>query len=155
MFGIGFSEILVILILGLIVLGPQKLPQVVREAGRWIGRVRSMARQFQAQLQGEIGASASSGVAASLPAAGHPPTGSSPPEAPRTPGSELGEPIPGIGAPWRQPGGTTAGLGAANVRLPPPATSTNGRPGGERASTQGHQAPARPQAFPSIHDREI
>ena len=54
MFDIGFSEILVIFILALVVLGPEKLPRVVREVGRWVGRARAMARQFQEQLEDEI-----------------------------------------------------------------------------------------------------
>lgn len=54
MFDIGFSEILVIFILALIVLGPEKLPRVVREVGRWVGRARAMARQFQDQLEEEV-----------------------------------------------------------------------------------------------------
>jgi sec-independent protein translocase protein TatB len=56
MFDIGFSEILVIFILALIVLGPEKLPRVVREVGRWVGRARAMARQFQEQLEDEVDA---------------------------------------------------------------------------------------------------
>jgi len=54
MFDIGFSEILVIFVLALIVLGPEKLPRVVREVGRWVGRARAMARQFQEQLEEEV-----------------------------------------------------------------------------------------------------
>jgi len=54
MFDIGFSEILVIFVLALIVLGPEKLPRVVREVGRWVGRARAMARQFQEQLEDEV-----------------------------------------------------------------------------------------------------
>ena len=57
MFDIGFSEILVIFILALIVLGPEKLPRVVREVGRWVGRARAMARQFQEQLEEEVDSS--------------------------------------------------------------------------------------------------
>ncbi len=54
MFDFGFSEILVILVLALIVLGPEKLPGVVRRVGRWVGRARAMARQFQDQLEEEL-----------------------------------------------------------------------------------------------------
>jgi sec-independent protein translocase protein TatB len=54
MFDIGFSEILVIFILALLVLGPERLPRVVREVGRWVGRARAMARQFQEQLEEEV-----------------------------------------------------------------------------------------------------
>jgi len=53
MFDIGFSEVLVIAGLALIVLGPDKLPQVARTIGRWAGRARAMARQFRDQLESE------------------------------------------------------------------------------------------------------
>ena len=54
MFDFSFSEILIIFVLALIVLGPEKLPTVVRRVGRWVGRARAMARQFQEQLEEEI-----------------------------------------------------------------------------------------------------
>ncbi len=66
MFDIGFSEILVIFILALIVLGPEKLPRVVREVGRWVGRARAMARQFQEQLEEEVDSIATGRSARSL-----------------------------------------------------------------------------------------
>jgi sec-independent protein translocase protein TatB len=50
----GFSEILVIFILGLVVLGPKKLPGVAIQVGRWLGRARAMARQFREQLEQEV-----------------------------------------------------------------------------------------------------
>ena len=40
MFEVGFSELLLIMALALLVLGPQKLPKVVAEVGRWMGRAR-------------------------------------------------------------------------------------------------------------------
>jgi sec-independent protein translocase protein TatB len=49
-----FSEILIIFVLALIVLGPEKLPRVVSELGRWVGRARGMARQFREQLEEEV-----------------------------------------------------------------------------------------------------
>ena len=49
-----FSEILIIFVLALIVLGPEKLPRVVSEVGRWLGRARAMARQFREQLEEEV-----------------------------------------------------------------------------------------------------
>jgi len=49
-----FSEILIIFVLALIVLGPEKLPRVVSEVGRWMGRARGMARQFREQLEEEV-----------------------------------------------------------------------------------------------------
>ena len=54
MFDIGFSEILLIFGLALIVLGPEKLPRVASQVGRWIGRARGMARQFREQLEEEV-----------------------------------------------------------------------------------------------------
>ena len=53
MFEMGFSELLVIFALALIVLGPEKLPLMAAQAGRWIGRARAMARQFRDQLEVE------------------------------------------------------------------------------------------------------
>lgn len=54
MFDIGFSEILLIFFLALVVLGPEKLPRVAAQVGRWLGRARSMARQFREQLEEEV-----------------------------------------------------------------------------------------------------
>jgi len=54
MFDIGFTEIIVILGIALVVLGPEKLPKVAAELGRWLGRARAMARQFKAQLDEEV-----------------------------------------------------------------------------------------------------
>jgi sec-independent protein translocase protein TatB len=53
MFDIGFSEIVVIFGLALIVLGPDKLPKIAQTVGRWAGRARAMARQFRDQLEQE------------------------------------------------------------------------------------------------------
>jgi len=49
-----FSEVLIIFVLALIVLGPEKLPRLVSEVGRWVGRARVMARQFREQLEEEV-----------------------------------------------------------------------------------------------------
>jgi sec-independent protein translocase protein TatB len=56
MFGIDFSEILVIFGIALVVLGPEKLPRLARTVGKWIGRARAMARQFREQLEQEADA---------------------------------------------------------------------------------------------------
>jgi sec-independent protein translocase protein TatB len=54
MFEGRFGELLIIFVLALIVLGPEKLPRVVSEVGRWVGRARAMARQFREQLEEEV-----------------------------------------------------------------------------------------------------
>src|SRR6185369_1059702 len=54
MFEVGFTEILVISVLALVVLGPEKLPRVAAQIGKWVGRARTMARQFREQLEDEV-----------------------------------------------------------------------------------------------------
>lgn len=53
MFEVGFSEIVVIFALALVVLGPERLPRLASSIGRWVGRARAMARQFRDQLEME------------------------------------------------------------------------------------------------------
>jgi sec-independent protein translocase protein TatB len=51
MFNVGGGELLVILLLALIVLGPQKLPGAIRTAGRVMGEVRRISSGFQQELK--------------------------------------------------------------------------------------------------------
>ena len=53
MFEVGFTEILLICAIALMVLGPARLPKLVADLGRWAGRARSMARQLRTQLEQE------------------------------------------------------------------------------------------------------
>ena len=48
MFEVGFTEIILIVGLALLVLGPEKLPGLAEKVGRWTGRARAMARQIAA-----------------------------------------------------------------------------------------------------------
>jgi len=54
MFGVDFSELVVIFAVALIVLGPTRMPALVRKIGKWVGKARGMARQFREQLESEI-----------------------------------------------------------------------------------------------------
>tara|TARA_B100001094_G_scaffold241066_1_gene236863 strand:- start:224 stop:484 length:261 start_codon:yes stop_codon:yes gene_type:complete len=54
MFDIGFWEMLVLCVLGLLVLGPSKLPEVAIKIGNYIGRARSMVNSFSRQMRQEI-----------------------------------------------------------------------------------------------------
>ena len=51
MFNIGGGELIVILVIALIVLGPDKLPDAVARAGRIYGELRRMSSGFQAELR--------------------------------------------------------------------------------------------------------
>ncbi len=51
MFDIGWSEMLVIVALAVVVVGPRDIPKVVRTVGQWIGKARSLARDFQGSLE--------------------------------------------------------------------------------------------------------
>jgi sec-independent protein translocase protein TatB len=50
-FNISGSEVVIILLVALIVLGPDKLPDAVRKAGRFYGELRRMSTGFQAELR--------------------------------------------------------------------------------------------------------
>jgi Tat protein translocase TatB subunit len=54
MFEVGFTEIILILGIALLVLGPEKLPRLANQVGRWAGRARAMARQLRQQLDEEV-----------------------------------------------------------------------------------------------------
>ena len=47
MLDIGWSELLVIGVVALIVVGPKDLPKLFRSLGQWVGKARGMARDFQ------------------------------------------------------------------------------------------------------------
>lgn len=47
MFDIGWSELLVVLVVALVVVGPKDLPRLMRMIGRWVGKARAMADQFR------------------------------------------------------------------------------------------------------------
>lgn len=56
MFDMGFFELLVIAVVALLVIGPERLPGAVRTGGLWLGRVKRMMRETRAGLEEQIGA---------------------------------------------------------------------------------------------------
>ncbi len=48
MFDIGWSELFIIGVVALLVLGPEELPRAMRTVGQWVSKARGMARHFQA-----------------------------------------------------------------------------------------------------------
>ena len=50
MFDIGASELLVIVIVAILVIGPKDMPKAMRTAGRWIGKLRRMSSHFRSGI---------------------------------------------------------------------------------------------------------
>ena len=54
MSGASFQEFFLLIIIGLVVLGPKRLPQVANQIGSWLGQARRMTRMMKRQLEDEI-----------------------------------------------------------------------------------------------------
>ena len=54
MSGIGGSEFILLCLIGLLILGPERLPAVARQLGSWVGKARQITRTFQRQLEEEL-----------------------------------------------------------------------------------------------------
>jgi sec-independent protein translocase protein TatB len=54
MFGVSFGELMVIGVLALLVVGPERLPGLARSLGRWLGQLRQMADGVRHEFQREI-----------------------------------------------------------------------------------------------------
>ena len=54
MFDIGFSELVMIGLVSLLVIGPERLPKVARIAGFWIGKSRAMMASVKAEIKQEL-----------------------------------------------------------------------------------------------------
>jgi len=85
MFEVGFTEIILILGIALLVLGPEKLPKLANQVGRWVGRARSMARQLRQQLDEEV---------TIIPQPDFDPAAKRPPDTPNPVDSSSGAPPP-------------------------------------------------------------
>lgn len=58
MFDVGFSELLLVMLVALLVIGPDKLPGLARNAGRWVGKAQSMLRSIKADIDRELASEA-------------------------------------------------------------------------------------------------
>jgi sec-independent protein translocase protein TatB len=56
MFDIGFSELLLIAVVALVVLGPERLPRAARLAGLWVRRARAQWYAVKSELEHELAA---------------------------------------------------------------------------------------------------
>lgn len=54
MFDVGFSEMLVIAVVALVVIGPEKLPGVAKTVGAWFGRLQRYVNDVKADINREI-----------------------------------------------------------------------------------------------------
>ncbi len=55
MFGIGFGELVVIAVLAVLVFGPDRLPELAQQAGRFIRQLRKFANNARDELRTELG----------------------------------------------------------------------------------------------------
>jgi sec-independent protein translocase protein TatB len=53
-FDVGFWELVLLFVLGLVVLGPEKLPRVANQLGRYAGQARRMATTLTSQIRSEF-----------------------------------------------------------------------------------------------------
>ncbi|TIH20071.1 twin-arginine translocase subunit TatB [Marinifilum sp. JC120] len=56
MFGIGSTELIVILVVALILIGPQKLPELIKNLGKGLSEVKKMSNDVKSTLDAEISA---------------------------------------------------------------------------------------------------
>ena len=54
MFGVDTTEFIIVAIAALLFIGPKELPGAMRAVGRWIGKVRGMARHFSSGIESVI-----------------------------------------------------------------------------------------------------
>ena len=55
MFDIGFLELLVIALITLVVMGPERLPEVIRTLSLWIGRLKQLLAKTRHDIENEVG----------------------------------------------------------------------------------------------------
>ena len=54
MFDIGFSELVLLMVVGLVVLGPKRLPVAIRTVMSWVKTIRGLAANVQNELKQEL-----------------------------------------------------------------------------------------------------
>jgi sec-independent protein translocase protein TatB len=56
MFEIGFTELMLVGVIALLVLGPERLPKAAATAGRWVGQAKRTVREIKTHMEREIDA---------------------------------------------------------------------------------------------------
>ena len=123
MFDLGWSELLLVAAVALIVVGPKDLPVAMRWLGRWVGKARAMTRHVRAGFDEMVRQSeleemekewkrhneAIMAATPTLPDLAFPPDPDSPPDPPLNPGLPADPPPAGQGAPGNPAAGATDG----------------------------------------------
>lgn len=146
MFDFGFQELIVIFVVALVVLGPKRMQQLATTVGRWVGKARTMARQFREQLETEVNLEdLEKGAKAAAPFTPPPPAGLDGSPAPETTAADAATPDNST-----YPYGGTYPYGApAQPAAPgaaPPADSAAPKPGDDTYS-HAHAANADPMPY--------
>ena len=55
MFDIAFSELILVAVISLLVMGPNRVPETVRSVGLWVGRIRQAISSAKRELENEVG----------------------------------------------------------------------------------------------------
>ena len=91
MSSIGFSELIILALIGLIILGPERLPKVANQIGTWLGQARRMTRVMKRQLEEELDLEGTNNIRPPSP----PPSEKFPPKAASVPDVDP-EPTPEV-----------------------------------------------------------
>ncbi len=54
MSGVSSAELILLVVIGLVVLGPRRLPEIANKIGSWVGQARRMTRIMRRQLEEEL-----------------------------------------------------------------------------------------------------
>jgi sec-independent protein translocase protein TatB len=130
MFDPGLPELVLVFVLALLILGPERLPRVATQIGRWIGKARRTATQLRRQLEREIELEELAKVARNQPKP-------KPKAAPNVP-ADAAPNVPAEAAREDTPAATT-GDGESSSRTDPPEApaplAESGTPSEERAAS--------------------
>jgi sec-independent protein translocase protein TatB len=120
MFDFSFPELLVVFVVALVVLGPTRLPGLVRKLGRWIGKARSMAREFRDQLEQEVNVEELNRSVRRTVMDEPPP----PPAAAASTTAQAGEPLDSSGYPYGASSSSSADPAVTGAAEPQPGDDT-------------------------------
>ena len=146
MFGLGFGEILIILVLALILLGPQRLPDVAKQLGKGLRDFKKATDDLRGQFERELYAD---DRPRPKPALVQPPTAAAPVPAP-PPGpvpAATAENVPGLEAAVAEPGQVVPEPppfpedGSARAAESPAAPAAGSAPGAGELAGQAGKAP--------------